>query len=83
MTTPRQLSDGIPDGVCMGLSTTDKLGFYGTAPVAIQSVGTAVATTVSISTGTIWGFASSTQANNLTVQVAAIVAALKAYGLST
>lgn len=83
MTTPKQLSDGIPDGCCMGQSTTDKLGFYGTAPVALQAVGTAVATTVAISTGTIWGFATSTQANALTVQVAAIVTALKAYGLSS
>jgi NADH:ubiquinone oxidoreductase subunit F (NADH-binding) len=79
----KELSDSNTDGVRMGRTTTAKLGFYGTTPTTIQSVGTAVATTVAISTGTIWGFATSTQANNLTVQVAAIATALKNLGLSS
>lgn len=69
------------EGLEIGRATSDLLGFYGATPVTAQSVGTAVATTVAISTGTIWGFATSTQANNLTVQVAAIVTALKNLGL--
>ena len=45
----KQLSDGGPDGVLFGQSSTDKLGFYGlTTPIvqpAITAVGTATATT--------------------------------------
>lgn len=30
----KQFSDANPDGVCIGQSATDKVGFYGAAPVA-------------------------------------------------
>lgn len=30
----KQLSDGNPDGTCIGQSSTDKVGFYGKTPVA-------------------------------------------------
>jgi hypothetical protein len=30
----QQVSDGNPDGVCVGQSATDKVGFYGKAPIA-------------------------------------------------
>jgi hypothetical protein len=30
----KQLSDGGPDGVRLGQSSTDKIGFYGATPVA-------------------------------------------------
>ncbi len=64
-----------------------RVGFYGTTPATQQAstLGTAVATTVAVSTttGTItsWGFSTSTQANNLTVQVADIYNALTTLGL--
>lgn len=63
------------------------VGFYGETPVAQQatSLGAAVATTVAVSTTTLavtsWGYASSTQANNLTVQVSDIYTALVAIGI--
>lgn len=45
----KQLSDGRGDGVNMGKSTTDKIGFYGlTTPIvqpSISAVGTTTATT--------------------------------------
>lgn len=44
----KQLSDGRSDGVQLGQSATDKVGFFGTTPavqVAITPVGTATATT--------------------------------------
>lgn len=45
----RQLSDARGDGINLGQSTTDKIGFYGlTTPIvqpAITAVGTATATT--------------------------------------
>lgn len=45
----KQLSDGRSDGVNLGKSTTDKIGFYGlTTPIvqpSITAVGTTTATT--------------------------------------
>lgn len=45
----RQLSDARGDGINLGQSTTDKIGFYGlTTPIvqpSITAVGTATATT--------------------------------------
>ena len=35
----KQLSDGGPDGTKLGQSTTDKLGVYGTTPIAQRSGG--------------------------------------------
>lgn len=47
--TIRQLSDGNPDGVLLGQSSSDKVGFFGlTTPIArptITAVGTTTATT--------------------------------------
>lgn len=47
--TVRQLSDARGDGINLGQSTTDKIGFYGlTTPIvqpAITAVGTTTATT--------------------------------------
>lgn len=49
MAIDRQLSDGSSAGVCMGQSSTDKIGFYGLAsPIAQQTLaanGTDAATT--------------------------------------
>lgn len=33
MATIKELSDGGPDGTRLGQSSTDKVGFFGTAPV--------------------------------------------------
>lgn len=33
-----EVGDGRPDGVNMGQSATEKIGFYGTTPVAQQTV---------------------------------------------
>ena len=41
----KELSDGGPDGVRLGQSSTDKLGFYGLAtPIVRPSAGTAITT---------------------------------------
>jgi hypothetical protein len=42
MATIKQLSDGGPDGVKLGQSSTDLLGFYGATPVARPSVKAAI-----------------------------------------
>jgi len=75
----KQLSDKNPDGTTMGQSVTDYISFYGATPIVQPTVGTgttAPATTVAVSTSA-WGFASSTQAN----QVIAAVTALYNLGL--
>lgn len=69
-------------GVQIGYTSTEYLGFLGTAPVAQQSVGATVDTTVAVSTtSAIWGFASSTQANACIAAIAALQAAVKTSGL--
>lgn len=62
------------------------VGAYGTTPVSQRTttLGTTVATTVSISTTTgavtSWGFSTSTQANNLVTMVNDIYGALTSIG---
>jgi hypothetical protein len=72
-----------PDGMCLGLATSEKLSFYGTTPAARQSLTvTTVATTVSVSTtSAIWGFSTSSQANQIIVAVDEILKLLATVGL--
>ncbi len=39
------LGDNNPDGVCMGLSATEKIGFYGTTTIAQATVAATTTTT--------------------------------------
>lgn len=39
------VSDNNPDGTCMGLTATDLIGFYGTAPIAQATVAATTTTT--------------------------------------
>lgn len=41
------LGDNNPSGSCLGKTTTDKIGFYGTAPIAKATVAVTVTTTAS------------------------------------
>lgn len=65
----------------------NKVGFFGTTPVAQQSttLGAAVATTVAVSTTTgsitSWGFSTSTQANNVISLLNSVYGAMTTYGL--
>ena len=61
----QQIHDGNDDGVLLGAATTDKVGFFGTAPVAQQ---TAVS-------------ADATDATTAIALVNEVVAALVAHGL--
>lgn len=77
------LGDGNPDGVCIGLNSTEPLAFYGQTPAARTAFSAAaVATTVAVSTtSNIWGFSTSTQANAIVSLVNEIRAALVTLGL--
>lgn len=78
----KQLSDGNPDGTVLGQGASDKIAFYGgTAQVQGTIDAAAAATTVSISTGTQWAYASSTQANAIVTLVNELRAELVAIGL--
>jgi hypothetical protein len=71
------------DGACFGLSSSEKIAFFGTTPATQQSLTvTTVATTVSVSTtSAIWGFSTSTQANQIIVAVDEILSLLATLGL--
>jgi UDP-N-acetyl-D-mannosaminuronic acid transferase (WecB/TagA/CpsF family) len=73
---------GTEDGNYVG-GASDKIGFYGTTPVAKQTLtNAAVATTVAISTTSEkWGFAGSTQANAIVALVNEMRAKLVSVGL--
>jgi hypothetical protein len=76
------------DGVYVGADSTKKLGFYGTAPVAIAALSNAaIATSVAVSTTTgaitSWGFSTSTQANAIVSLVNELRAKLVALGLTS
>lgn len=81
-------TSGTVSTIDLGLRAADKVGFYGTTPVVQRATAashTTIVTTVAVSTTTLavtsWGFASSSQANSLTVAVAEIQATLVASGL--
>lgn len=72
------------DGNYIGESS-DKIGFYGTSPVSQQSLTvTTVATTVAVSTtSAIWGFSTSTQANQVIVAVKELLEMMANLGLAS
>ncbi len=73
----KQLSDGNSQGTVLGQSTTDKISFYGSAPLAKGTlVASSVVSTAVSSTGA-FGFGDATTASTL---VAAFVQ-LKQMGL--
>ncbi len=64
-----------PDGVCVGYSSTDKVGFYGTTPIAQPTVATLATTAATISqVGTTgkWAWATSTAAKASASAIAAL-----------
>lgn len=70
-------------GTQIGTATSQKLGFFGTAPATQQSLSvTTVATTQAVSTtSAIWGFSTSSQANQVIVAVAEMLELLATLGL--
>lgn len=52
MATPEYLGTGLDDGVNLGRSTTDKIGFYGLATPIVQPSGAAQAEITDSSGGT-------------------------------
>jgi hypothetical protein len=78
MATYKYLSDRNSDGIILGHTTTDLIAFYGSTPISQQTgaaqaaVATTAITTAAITTTTnSYGFATTTQANDLMTIVAA------------
>lgn len=72
-----------PDGQQMGRTTSDKIGFYGTAPQSRLAISTAISTTASVSTSGVYGFASSTEALQVVGAVSTMAYLLKTLGLAS
>jgi len=74
-----------PDGMSFGLSTTEKISFYGVTPIVQRSgaAQTAVSTTASVDTtdGAVAGYATTTQADAVVTLLNECRATLVAYGL--
>ena len=78
----KYLTDNAPDGVVIGQDASEKIGFYGTTPIAQRagSAQAAVATTGSTGTSP-KGYTTKTQANAIVTLLNEIRAALVAVGL--
>ena len=78
-----QMRDAATGGHKFGLTTSDKIAFYGGTPVARQSLPDAVETTLSVSTtSNIWGFSTSTQADALVTGVNSLRTILSNLGIA-
>lgn len=77
------LGTGNDDGVILGRSTTDKIGFYGLATAIVQPSVTAIGTTTisQVATSGKWAFASSTAALAFVARVKSIQDKLDALNL--
>jgi hypothetical protein len=81
-TNVKQLSDGNPDGTCLGQSATDLISFYNATPVVQRSgsAQAAVATTAPTNT-TPYGYTTSAQAAAIVTLVNEMRATLVGLGL--
>ncbi len=77
----KQLSDGSPAGTIVGQSSTDLVGFYGTAGVVRGTSAAAVSTSVSILISSGYGFSTQAQADAIVTLVNALRLALVTNGM--
>lgn len=84
-----QVGDGNPDGIVLGGSTSEKVGFYGTTPVVQGAALTAQLTTIThtaagtpdyaiqnLTTSTPYGFVSADEGNTVLAVIANLQARL-------
>ncbi len=78
------LDNGNDDGTILGRSG-DKIGFYGTTAVTQPTIGTytAALSTASATTSSPYGFATSTQADDIAIAVKTISATLSTLGIQS
>lgn len=88
-TEQENLTYNAPDGGLFGATSTKKIAFYGSTPVArtitASTNDVSTTTTVSISTAGVglaaWGFSSQAEINNLVTAVSTMQLALKQLGI--
>jgi len=73
MATYDYIGNGNPDGSIFGATSTEKIGFYGTAPVALPAALRGIATTASTSTTLAFGYTTSTQADAIVTALNALI----------
>ena len=79
---PEAVGYGGGEGVVLGQSATDKVGFYGTTPAAQRASSAQAEFTITIGTSeTCWGFKTSDQFNAFVLQLREIENTLTALGL--
>jgi hypothetical protein len=76
---PQQLSKGVGDGVSLGQSASDLVGFHGATPIAQMTVTTAPAATAATNSSP-YGF-SQAQADAIITWIRAVDAHLKLKGV--
>jgi hypothetical protein len=76
------LGNGNPSGTSLGLSTSEKISFYGETPVVQADTFTSVSTEIAVSTSDGWGYSTSTQADAIVTAVNAMIVALEAIGIA-
>lgn len=81
MAIGQQLSRGSDDGVCLGQSSTDKIGFYGLATPIVQPSGSSQAAATNTTTTTSTTTALTTDLDALRVLVNKMRSDLVALGL--
>ena len=76
------LGTGNPDGTSMGLSTTEKISFYGITPIVQRSGAAQAAAAATAATATTpYGYTTAAQADAIVTLVNELRAALVANGL--
>lgn len=80
--TAKQLSALDSDGIVLGQSATDKIGFYGVTTVVQPAAVTAVTTTGSSSTTNAYGYTTAAQADAIVTAVNLLITRLQTLGLT-
>jgi hypothetical protein len=76
-----QVTYNSPDGAMIGASATDKVGFFGTAPIAQRASSAQAALTITTGTSAGFSFTTTTAFSNFVAQVEEIRATLVAMGV--
>ena len=78
----KQTYDGNTDpGICVGVSSSSLVGFYGQSGVDQAATIAAVATTAATSTTLAFGYSTSTQADAIVTSLNSVITALKDIGI--
>ena len=73
----------VSTGALIVQSSTGKLGFFSTVPIARPAISSAISSTASVSTSGVYGLSTSTEMLQVVWAVSSMAAALKAFGLVT